>query len=62
MEEKHEIIAPVFKSHQHQAVKKDYIPQLALKLNIDNVQLTIFKGTNTHLAIEVAKIMIHYAC
>ncbi|MBB1080028.1 hypothetical protein H5S09_00620, partial [Limosilactobacillus sp. STM2_1] len=54
-----EIIAPVFKSHHHQVAKKtDYIPQPALKLNIDNVQLTIFKGTNAHLATEVTKILI----
>lgn len=55
MEEKHDVIAPVFKN------KPAFSPHPAAKMTIENVQLTIFKGANSSLAAEIVKTVMHYA-
>ena len=33
----------------------------AVKINVNEVELTIFKGTNSILASDIAKVVIRYA-
>ncbi|MBD8046165.1 hypothetical protein LMB76_10000 [Limosilactobacillus reuteri] len=61
MEEKHDVIAPVFKNKPAAVNKPAFSPHPAAKMTIENVQLTIFKGANSSLAAEIVKTVMHYA-
>ena len=61
MEEKHDVIAPVFKNKPEAVNKPAFSPHPAAKMTIENVQLTIFKGANSSLAAEIVKTVMHYA-
>lgn len=61
MEEKHDIIAPVFKNKPASVNKPAFSPHPAAKMTIENVQLTIFKGANSNLAAEIVKAVVRYA-
>ncbi|AWD62049.1 hypothetical protein LWHH1689_0730 [Limosilactobacillus reuteri] len=41
--------------------KEEFIPRPAAKLQVDNIELTIFKGSNLSLAADIAKVVIRYA-
>lgn len=61
MEEKHDIVAPIFKTKNSIVNKEEFIPRPAAKLQVDNIELTIFKGSNLNLAADIAKVVIRYA-
>ncbi|MCI1975539.1 MAG: hypothetical protein LKJ51_06435 [Limosilactobacillus sp.] len=62
MEEKHEIIMPSFTTKAKSVNKlKKAQPHLAAQMTVNGIELTIFKGTNPNLAVELAKVMIRYA-
>ena len=61
MEEKHDIVAPVFKAKGKPVSKTKISPRPVVKMKAGNIQLTIFKGINPSLAAEVAKAVVHYA-
>lgn len=61
MEEQHEIITPVFKSRQTSTTMHSFIPKPAAKLTVNDIEMTIFKGTHSSLATELAKVIIRYA-
>ncbi|MCC4396583.1 hypothetical protein LMB98_00790 [Limosilactobacillus reuteri] len=56
---KHDIVAPIFKTKN--SVEEGFIPQPAAKLQVDNTELTIFKGSNLRLTTNIAKVIIYYA-
>ena len=53
MEEKHDIVASVFKAKGKPVSKTKISPRPVVKMKAGNIQLTIFKGTNPILAAEV---------
>ena len=61
MEGKHDIVAPIFKTKNSIVNKEEFIPRPAAKLQVDNIELTIFKGSNLNLAADIAKVVIRYA-
>lgn len=61
MEEQNEIITPVFKSKPSNFKKHTYTARPAVKVSVNEVELTIFKGTNSILAADIAKVVIRYA-
>lgn len=61
MEEKHDIVAPVFKAKGKPVSKAKISPRPVVEMKAGNIQLTIFKGINPSLAAEVAKAVVHYA-
>ncbi|MCC4368103.1 hypothetical protein EFO75_04065 [Limosilactobacillus reuteri] len=61
MEEKHDIVAPIFKTKNSIVNKEEFIPRPAAKLQVNNIELTIFKGSNLSLAADIAKVVIRYA-
>lgn len=61
MEEKHDVIAPVFKNKPAAVNKPAFSPHPAAKMTIENIQLTIFKGANSNLAAEIVKTVVRYA-
>lgn len=61
MEEKHDVVEPVFKTKSEPAIKSKFSPRPVVKMKIENVQLTFFKGANPSLAAEVAKVVVRYA-
>ena len=60
-EGKHDIVAPIFKTKNSIVNKEEFIPRPATKLQVDNIELTIFKGSNLSLAADIAKVVIRYA-
>ena len=61
MEEKHDIVTPVFETKEAPANKSAFIPRPAVTMKLENIQLTIFKGANPSLAAEIAKVVVRYA-
>ncbi len=61
MEGKHDIVAPIFKTKNSVVNKEEFIPRPAAKLQVDNTELTIFKGSNLRLMTNIAKVIICYA-
>ena len=61
MEEKHDIVAPVFKAKGKPVSKAKISSQPVVKRKAGNIQLTIFKGTNPSLAAEIVKAVVRYA-
>ncbi|MDM8267223.1 hypothetical protein QUW44_08820, partial [Limosilactobacillus pontis] len=61
MEEKHDIVAPVFKAKGKPVSKAKISSRPVVKMKAGNIQLTIFKGTNPSLAAEIVKAVVHYA-
>lgn len=41
--------------------KPKFSPRPVVKMKIENVQLTFFKGANPSLAAEIAKVVVRYA-
>ena len=61
MEDKHDIVTPVFKTKKETVSKPKLTSQPVVKMKAGNVQLTIFKGTNPSLAAEIVKAVVRYA-
>ncbi|AWD62784.1 hypothetical protein LWHH1689_1482 [Limosilactobacillus reuteri] len=61
MTEQNEIITPVFKNKASYFKKHVFTARPAVKINVNEVELTIFKGTNSILASDIAKVVIRYA-
>ncbi len=61
MTEQNEIIIPVFKNKASDFKKHAFTAGRAVKINVNEVELTIFKGTNSILASDIAKVVIRYA-
>ena len=61
MEEQHEIITPVFKSKPSNFKKHAFTARPAVKVQVNDVELTIFKGANSNLATDITKVVIRYA-
>ncbi|MCC4323299.1 hypothetical protein LMB39_10455 [Limosilactobacillus reuteri] len=61
MTEQNEIITPVFKNKASDFKKQVFTARPAVKINVNEVELTIFKGTNSILASDIAKVVIRYA-
>lgn len=61
MEENHDIVEPVFKTKSESAIKSKFSLRPAVKMKIENVQLTFFKGANPSLAAEITKVVVRYA-
>lgn len=61
MEEQHEIITPVFKSKSSNFNKHAFVARPAVKVQVNDVELTVFKGANSTLATDIAKVVIRYA-
>ena len=61
MEGKNDIVAPIFKTKNSIVNKEEFIPRPAAKLQVDNIELTIFKGSNLSIAADIAKVVIRYA-
>ncbi|MEE6683933.1 hypothetical protein [Limosilactobacillus reuteri] len=55
MTEQNEIITPVFKNKASDFKKHVFTARPAVKINVNEVELTIFKGTNSILASDIAK-------
>ena len=60
MTEQNEIITPVFKKPSN-LQKHSFTARPAVKINVNEVELTIFKGTNSVLASDIVKVVIRYA-
>ncbi len=56
-----EIITPVFKNKPSNLQKRSFTARPAVKINVNEVELTIFKGTNSVLASDIVKVVIRYA-
>ena len=61
MTEQNEIITPVFKNKPSNLQKYSFTARPAVKINVNEVELTIFKGTNSVLASDIVKVVIRYA-
>ena len=61
MTEQNEIITPVFKNKPSNLQKHSFTARPAVKINVNEVELTIFKGTNSVLASDIVKVVIRYA-
>ncbi|MFQ6726227.1 hypothetical protein NM957_03285 [Limosilactobacillus reuteri] len=61
MTEQNEIITPVFKNKPSNLQKYSFTARPAVKINVNEVELTIFKGTNSVLASDIVKVAIRYA-
>ena len=55
MTEQNEIITPVFKNKPSNLQMHSFTARPAVKINVNEVELTIFKGTNSVLASDIAK-------
>ncbi|WP_035160690.1 hypothetical protein [Limosilactobacillus reuteri] len=53
MTEQNEIITPVFKNKASDFKKHVFTARPAVKINVNEVELTIFKGTNSILASDI---------
>ncbi len=40
--------------------KPIFSPRPVVKVQVENIKLTIFKGTNPSLAAEIVKAVVHY--
>ncbi len=54
-------ITPVFKNRPSNLQKHSFTARPAVKINVNEVELTIFKGTNSVLASDIVKVVIRYA-
>ncbi len=61
MTEQNEIITPVFKNKPSNLQSIFFTARPAVKINVNEVELTIFKGTNSVLASDIVKVVIRYA-
>ena len=61
MTEQNEIITPVFKNKASDFMKHVFTARPAVKINVNEVELTIFKGTNSILASDITQVVIRYA-
>ncbi len=61
MEEQNEIITPVFKNKPNNFKRHTFTAHPAVKIKVNEVELTVFKGTNSILAADIAKVVIRYA-
>ena len=61
MEENHDMVTPVFRTKKEPVSKSKFSPRPAVKMEVENIQLTIFKGTNPSLAAEIVKAVVRYA-
>lgn len=61
MEEKHDIVAPAFKTRRTPVNKPDFSPRPVIRMKVENTQLTVFKGANPSLAAEIVKTVVRYA-
>ena len=61
MTEQNEIITRVFKNNSRNLQKDSFTARPAVKINVNEVELTIFKGTNSVLASDIVKVVIRYA-
>ena len=61
MKEKHDVVAPVFRTKKETTDKPKFLPRPVVKMKAGNIQLTIFKGTNPSLAAEIVKAVMRYA-
>ena len=46
MEEKHDVVTPVFKIKKEMVNKPIFSPRPVVKVQVENIKLIIFKGTN----------------
>ena len=53
MEEKHDIVTPVFKTKDASVNKPAFTPRPAVMMKLENIKLTVFKGANSSLAAEM---------
>ena len=61
MEEKHDIVAPVFKTKDTPVNKPAFVLRPAVVMKLKDIQLTVFEETNPSLAAEIAKAVVRYA-
>ena len=61
MEENHDMVTPVFRTKKEPVRKSKFSPRPTVKIEVENIQLTIFKGTNPSLAAEIVRVVIRYA-
>ena len=61
MTEQNEIINPVLKNKPTNLQNHSFKASTAVKINVNEVELTIFKGTNSVLASDIVKVVIRYA-
>lgn len=61
MEEKHDIVTPVFKTKNAPINKPAFTPRPTVTMKLKDIQLTVFKGANPSLAAEIAKVVVRYA-
>lgn len=61
MEEQNEIITPVFKSKPSNLKKHGFTARPAVKVQVNDVELTIYKGASLTLATDIAKVVVRYA-
>ncbi|MCH5358554.1 hypothetical protein [Limosilactobacillus reuteri] len=53
MEGKNNIVAPIFKAKNSGVNKDEFIPRPAAKLQVNNIELAIFKGSNPKSSSQV---------
>lgn len=51
----------LFKNKPSNLQKHSFTARPAVKINVNEVELTIFKGTNSVLASDIVKVVIRYA-
>ena len=51
----------LFKTKKEMVNKPIFSPRPVVKVQVENIKLTIFKGTNPSLAAEIVKAVVHYA-
>lgn len=61
MEEKSEIITPVFKTKSTLNKGKNMTSRPAVRMEVNDIRLTAFRGANPNLVSEIAKVIIRYA-
>lgn len=61
MEKQSEVITPVFKSKRPLNKSKYMTSRPAVKMEINDIKLTAFRGANPNLVSEIAKVIIRYA-
>ena len=61
MTEQNEIITPVFKNTRSNLQKHSFTARPAVKITVNEDELTTSKGTNSVLASDIVKVVIRYA-
>ncbi|MBB1080300.1 hypothetical protein H5S09_02370 [Limosilactobacillus sp. STM2_1] len=61
MGEKSEVIAPVFKNKSPLNKGKYMASRPAVRMEVNDIRLTAFRGANPSLVSEIAKVIIRYA-